>query len=164
MAADRSLPGSDLAFGAAKDEGQVAFLRFAILELATELPVGGVGFGGDEQAGGFQVEAVDNPGAIGAAAGRQSSGAVMEEGGGEGTGGPAGAGMNGDSGRFVQDDDIRILVQDVERDGLGLHMTGRGGRDLNGDGGTGGKQVAHLDRPVPGDHPTGLDPLLDFAA
>ncbi len=39
----------------------------------------------------------------------------------------AGAGMHHESGRLVDDDELVVLIDDIERDGLGARL-GRGGR------------------------------------
>ena len=89
---------------------------------------------------------------------------MVQQGGGEGARRPAGAGMDGDARRFVQDNDVGVLLQDVERDGFRFHVPrGRMGNP-DGDGGAGGKEVAWLDGLTGEIHPAGLHPLLDFAA
>jgi len=53
-------------------------LGFAILELPTEFAVSGVRLGGDQQAGGFQIQTMNNAGPFGSAAGGELPGAVVE--------------------------------------------------------------------------------------
>ena len=163
VATDGSFPGADLSPGSAQHKGEVGLLGFAILELAAEFAMSGIRLGGDEQAGSFEVEAMNNAGPLGAAAGGELSGAVVQQGGGEGTGGPAGTGMDGQAGRFVKDDEVGVLVDDVERNGFRLHMA-RGGRgNPDGDGGAGRKKIARLDSFAGGFDPSVFHPLLDFA-
>ena len=164
MATDRALPRTDLAFGAAQDKREIGFLGFPILELATEFAMGGIGFGRDQNSGGFQIEAVDDAGPLGTTAGGKFSGAVMQERGGEGAGGTTGAGMNGQPGGLVQDDHVIVLVQNVERDGLGLHMSRSRGGDADRDAGAGGQNIPGFHGFPGGLDPAGLHPLLNLAA
>ena len=94
VTADRAFPRAGIAAGATDDKGEVGFFGFAIAKLATEFAVGGIIFGGDEKASGFPVEAMDNAGPIGGAARGEFSSAVVEEGGGEGSGGSTRAGVD----------------------------------------------------------------------
>ncbi len=127
MAADRSLPGTDLTLGASQHKGEVGFPSFAILELPAEFTVGGVRLGGDEEAGGLQIQPMDDPGPLGSAAGGKLTGAVVQQRGGQRPRGTAGSGVNGEPGGFVEDDDIRVFVQDVEGDGFRFHVPRRRG-------------------------------------
>jgi len=163
MAADCAFPRTDLAFGPAQDKCEIGFFGFPILELPAEFAMGGIGLGRHENAGSFQVEAVDNAGPLGTPTGGEFSGAVMQECGGEGAGGTTGAGMNGQTGGLVQDDHVLVLMQNVERDGFGLHMSRSRGGDADGDAGADGKKIPGF-RGFPGDlDPAGLHPLLNFA-
>ena len=164
VAADRAFPGADLALGASQHKGEVGFPGFAILELAAEFAVGVVRFGGDQNAGGLQIETVDDAGALGAAAGGELPGAMVEQGGGEGAGGPTRTGVDGQAGWFVEDDDIGVLIQDIQGDGFRFHVSWGGGGDPDGDGGAGGKKVAGLRGLAGNFHEAGLHPLLNFAA
>ena len=94
VTADRAFPRAGIAAGATDDKGEVGFFRFAIAKLAAEFAVGGIVFGGDEKTSGFPVEAMDNAGPIGGAARGEFSFAVVEEGGGEGSGGSTRAGVD----------------------------------------------------------------------
>ena len=66
MASDGSFPGAGVSAGASENEGEIGFFCFTIAELATELAVGGVVFCGNDEAGGFAVESVDDSWALGA--------------------------------------------------------------------------------------------------
>ena len=94
VTADRAFPRAGIAAGATDDKGEVGFFRFAIAKLAAEFAVGGIVFGGDEKASGFPVEAMDNARPIGRAARGEFSLAVVQEGGGEGSGGSTRAGVD----------------------------------------------------------------------
>ena len=164
MATNRAFPGTDLASGPAQDKRQVAFLGFPVFKLAAEFAVGGVGLGCHEDAGGFQIEAVNDAGSLGTAPRGEFSRAVVKEGGGKGAGRPTGAGVDGKAGGFVEDDDVGILIQDVERNGFRLHFAwGRVG-DAHGDAGAGGEKIPGFHGFPGGLDPAGLHPLLDFAA
>ena len=94
VATDGAFPRAGIAAGATDDKGEVGFFGFAIAKLATEFAVGGIIFGGDEKASGFPVETMDNARPIGRAARGEFSLAVVEEGGGEGSGGSTRAGVD----------------------------------------------------------------------
>jgi len=107
---------------------------------------------------------MNNAGAVGTAAGREFPGAMMEQGGREGTGGAAGTGVDGQAGGLVEHDHVGVLVQDIKGDGFGLHVSR--GRSGNADENVGADREK-----VPGLHdfsggfdPVGLHPLLDLAA
>jgi drug/metabolite transporter (DMT)-like permease len=164
MASDGAFPGTDLASGASQNKGEIGFLGFPVLELAAEFAMGGIGFGGHEDAGGFQIEPVNDPGTIRTAAGGELARAVVQKGRGEGTGGSTGAGMNGEAGGFVEDDDVGVLVEDLQRDGFGLHVPrGRRG-NADGEAGTGGEKIPGLHGLARGFDTAGFHPLLDLAA
>ena len=76
MEPDRPFDVVAVALGDARDQGEVLLLDRALLELLGELPVGEVVLGDDQQAGGVAVEAVDDPGPLGAAGGGER--VVME--------------------------------------------------------------------------------------
>ena len=164
MAADGTFPRTDLAFGPAQDKGEIGFFGFPILELPAEFAMGGIGLGRHQNPGGFQIEAMDDAGPLGTPAGGKFSGAVMQERGGEGAGRATGAGMNGQTGGLVQDDYVVVFVQNVERDGLGLHMSRSRGGDADGDAGAGGKKIPGFHGFAGGLDPAGLHPLLNLAA
>ena len=145
VAADRTLPGTDLSLRPAENKREIGLLGLAVLELAAEFAVGRLGFGGHENAGRFQVQAVNDAGPVRAAAGGELARAVVEQGGGEGSGGSTGTRMDGQAGRFVEHDDIGILVQDIERNGFRFDMPGLGGGNPDRHGGTGGKKITGLD-------------------
>jgi len=164
VAPDRAFPGTHLAFGPTQHNSEIGFLGFPVLELAAEFAVGGIGFCGDEDSGSFQIKPVDDAGALGPSAGGEAARAVVQQGGGEGTRRPTGTGMDGDARRFVQDNNVGVLVQDLEGDGFRFHVPrGRMGNP-DGDGGAGGKEVAWLHGLAGEIHPAVLHPLLDFAA
>ena len=101
MASDGAFPSTGVAAGPTENEGEISFFRFPIAELATEFAVGGVVFCGDDQAGGFAIETMNDPGAIGATAGGEFAIAVVEKGGGERTGGATCARVNMHSSGFI---------------------------------------------------------------
>ena len=110
MASDGSFPSAGVSAGASENEGDIGFFCFTITELATEFAVGGVVFCGDNQAGGFAVEAVDDSWTVGATAWGEFTIAVMEEGGGERAGGAPCAWVNVHAGGFIEDENVRVFV------------------------------------------------------
>ena len=94
VATDGAFPRAGIAAGATDDKGEVGFFGFAVAKLATEFAVGGIVFRGDEKASGFPVETMDNAGPIGRAARGEFSFTVVQEGGGEGSGGSTRTGVD----------------------------------------------------------------------
>ena len=88
----------------ALDEGDVGFFNGALAEGFAEAGVGGVGFGDEDDAGGFFVETVDDAGAKGVAALGECL-AAAEERVDERAGGISGAGVDGHAGGFVDGDE-----------------------------------------------------------
>ena len=164
VASDRAFPRTHLAFGPTEHKSEVGFLGFPVLELAAEFAVGGVGFCGDEDSGSFQIKPVDDAGALGPSSGGKAARAVVQQGGGEGARRPAGAGMHGDPRRFVQDNDVGVLVQDVERDGFRFHVPRGGVGNSDGHGRADRKKVTWLHGLAREIHSAVFHPLLDFAA
>ena len=87
--------------------------------LVRQPPVGLVVLGHDEQAGRVLVQPVNNPRAQGASDALKVV-AQRHERVGEGPVGMAGSGMDREPGRLVDDDDVAVLVDHVQRVGLGL--------------------------------------------
>ena len=107
----------------APDEGEIAPVEVTgppvIGELRREMLMRGIGLGGDEQAGRLLVEPVHDAGADHTADTGQARRAVMEQCVDERARRHAGAGMHDHPGRLVDDDQIVILMDDIERNGLG---------------------------------------------
>ncbi len=119
MAADRRV---DLAGGrveAAPDEGEIfAFEREGapvVGEQQGETQVGRVGLGDDEQAGRVLVEPVDDAGPPHAADPRQARPAMADERVDQRALGVARRRMDDEARRLVDDDEMFVLVDDVER-------------------------------------------------
>jgi hypothetical protein len=110
MASDGSFPSAGVSAGASENKGEIGFFCFTIAELATEFAVGGVIFCGDNQAGSFAVESVDDSWTIGATAGGEFTIAVMEEGGGERAGGAPCAWVDVHASGFIEDENIGVFV------------------------------------------------------
>jgi hypothetical protein len=103
----------------AADDGFVGFFDLAGGELGGEAEVGGVVFGDDQAAAGILVEAMDDAGSGDAADAAEMTGAMMEEGVDESVGGVAGGRVNDQSGGLVEDEEVVILVENLQRDVLG---------------------------------------------
>jgi len=132
--------------------------------LSAELAVCGIIFGGDENAGGFAIEAVNDARAIGGAPGGELAFAMVKEGGGEGSGGATCTGVNVHAGGFVDDEDVIVLMEDVEGKILGGHIAWSGSRNADGDGDFGGEEISGADRFSSEGDPILLHPLLDAGA
>ena len=120
-------------FEFAVDEGHIGFFDGAAFELAGEPPVGFVGFGDEDKAGGVAVEAVDDAGAPGVGAdGKGGMGlfGVVEQGVDERPGPVAAGGVDDQAGLFVEGEELFVFVNDVEGD----VFRERFGRDHFGEG------------------------------
>ena len=94
--------------------------------------MGEVALGDEEDARGVAVEAVDDAGAeLAADAGEVAD--VVEQGVDEGARAVAGRGMHDDARRLVDRDQVLVLVEDRERDRLGLDRDGARLRHLDRD-------------------------------
>ena len=85
-------------------------------ELARQVVVGVVVLGGDNEPAGIFVEAVHDPGPRLAADPRKAGAAMRDQGVHQRAVGIAGRRMDDHSRRFVHDDHVIVLVDDVERD------------------------------------------------
>jgi hypothetical protein len=164
VTADGSIPRACISAGTAEDESEIGFFRFAVTKLPAEFAVGGVVFCGDENAGGFAIETVNDPGAIGGASRRELAFAMVEEGGGEGSGGATCTGVNVHAGGFVDDKDVIVLMEDIEGKILGGHIAWSGSRNADSDGDFGGKEISGADRFSREGDSILLHPLLDAGA
>jgi hypothetical protein len=86
--------------------------------------------GDDETAARFAVEPVNYSRTFDAAEDRQL-GVMMEQGMHEGAGPVPGAGMDDETWVLVQHEEVRILVEDADRDGLRLEGRGLGFRHVH---------------------------------
>lgn len=139
-------------FGPAKNQGQVNLLDRSGLELLLQLAQRGRGPSDNHQPGGIPVQPVDDAGPVGCA------GVILHQAGQIRVAGQQGidqgaAGMplrrvNDHPGRLVDDDQIVIFVNNVERRRLRLESSGFGRGQVNGDdiagleGSTGSSRLA----------------------
>ncbi len=94
-----------------------------------EADMGSLGLGSNHDTGSKLVEAVDNAGPLHAADAGQLSLAMMEQGVDQRAIPAAGRRMDGHAGRLVDDDEVFVLEQDIERDVFRLRHGGhRGGQ------------------------------------
>ena len=84
--------------------------------------MGAVGLGDDHDAGRVLVEAVDDAGPLDAADARQAVAAMVDQRVDQRAGPVAGARMDDQPGRLVDDDQVVVLVENVERDVLALRL------------------------------------------
>ncbi len=108
-------------------EGDVAALDVVGGEQGREARVGLVALGRDHDAGGVLVQPVHDARPRHPADARQRSGAMEQQGVDQGAIGNAGAVVHGHAGGLVDDDQVGVLVEDVQRDILGLGLGGGGG-------------------------------------
>ena len=103
-------------------------LKILRLELGGKPVMGAVGFSHDQQAGGVLVDAVHDARTPFATNPRQGIAAMVQQGVHQGARRRAGCGMHHHSGRFVDDDQIVVFPNDVQRNvfGQGLHLDRRG--------------------------------------
>ena len=161
VTADGSIPRACISSWTAEHESEVGFFRFPLAELAAELAVCGIIFGGDENAGGFAIETVNDPGTIGGASGGELAFTMVKKGGREGAGGPTCTWVNVHAGGFVDDEDVIVLMENVEGEILGGHISWSGSRNADGDGDFGGEEISGADRFSSEGDPILLHPLLD---
>ena len=90
--------------------------------------------GGHQQPGGVLVEAVHDAGPLDAADARQRRAAVGDQRIDQRAGRVPGGGMHGEALGLVDDDEVRVLVDDGQRDGLRLGHGRLGRRHANGVG------------------------------
>ena len=91
--------------------------------------MGGVGLGGDHDAGGLLVDAVDDAGPRHSADPRQARPAVGQQGVDQGAGLAAGRRVHRHARRLVDHDQVGVLVEHGKRNSLGLGIGRRGRRD-----------------------------------
>ena len=164
VTADGPIPRACVSAGPAEDESEIGFFRFPVTELSAEFAVGGIIFGGDENAGGFAIETVNDPGTIGGASGGELAFTMVKKGGREGSGGATCTRVDVHAGGLVDDEDVVVLMENVEGEILGGHIAWSGSGNADGDSDFGGEKIAWADRfPCQGD-PILLHPLLDARA
>ncbi len=110
----------------------VAHLR-VVGELRRQRLVRGVGLGHHHQPGGVLVEPVHDARPLDAADAGQAGAAVGDQRIDQRAGFVAGGRMHDETFRFVDDDDVVVLVDDVERDVLRFRLGGNGGRHVDCD-------------------------------
>jgi hypothetical protein len=164
VTANGSIPRACISTGTAEDESEIGFFRFPVTELSAEFAVGGIIFGGDENAGGFAIKTVNDAGAIGCASGGELAFAMVEEGGSEGSGGATCTGVDVHSGSLVDDEDVIVLVKDFEGQIFGGYIAWSGSRNADGDGDFGWKKISGANRFSREGDPILLHPLLDAGA
>jgi len=126
---------------------QVEFFHGGALgKLCNERLVGDVGFGDDEAARGVFVQAVDDAGALDTADAGELAFAMVKEGIDQGAVGISRSRVNDHAMRFVQDDEVIVLENDVQWDILGAGDIRHSLGDDDGDGVTLFHRVARLRR------------------
>ncbi len=108
-------------------------------ELGGKAVVGLFGLGGDHDPGGVLIEPVDDSGAFDPADAAKALAAMMDEGIDQRAVLIAGGGVHDHASGLVDDDQMLVLIEDVQRNGLGL------GFGLDRFGGREGDGLAGLD-------------------
>lgn len=128
VAIDRSVDRALPAVWRAPDKGQIASLQCAgasvVGELCAQRLMRGIVLRGDHQSGRVLVEPMDDAGTADAADTRQAGATVGDQGVNQRPGLVARRGVNHQSLGLVDDDEIFVLVDDVERDGFAFRLGG----------------------------------------
>ncbi len=144
----------------AVDEREVRLLDGARLERVLERLEGGVVLGDDEAARRLLVEAVDDARPENAADAREPRDVVQERVD-QGPPGVPGGRMDHEPGRLVEDEQVAVLVEDGERQVLGLGNGGRGWWHRDLDALPALEPERRAARPSVDEHPSGLEQRLD---
>ena len=112
VTADRCLDPPATRRGTASDEGEIGALEVVRANKLGKLTMCLVGSGDHHQPGGVAVEAVDDPRALGVAAGEHAGKSVNER-----PRRPTGAGVNDEASRLVDNGEVLVLPDDPRRDG-----------------------------------------------
>jgi len=132
IAADGEIDAAAVFPQQALDEGDVRFLDGAPAEGFSELGMRCVIFCDEDYAGGIFVEAMNDSRAQRVTTLRQCLTAA-EQGVDERSMSISGAGVNGHASGLVDDHDVFIFIEDVERDGFGCDAEGRAGLHFDGE-------------------------------
>ena len=160
---DGAVDGAGILFHDVFYQGEVNLFHFPVAELGLEAAVGFVVFGDEDDAAGEAVEAVDNAGAEIAAEGGKGF-EVMEEGVDEGAILAAGTSVDRHAGGLVDCDEVRVLIEDVEREILGSGAEGAELEWLHFHEFPAPEQVRGLANGAVNGDAALLDPLLQAAA
>ncbi len=147
-ASKRGIDRSGFTVGRSPDDGKICPLQITrapvISKLGAQMAVGKVVFGHDHNAAGFFVQAMHNARPLNAANARQSVAAVMDQRIDQRAGPIAVARVHHQPGRFVDNDEISVFVQNVERYFFALGCRILRLRDRDCDAGTLAKLVLGL--------------------
>lgn len=133
MTRQREIDLETIRADAAADDGAIDFLEAAGLEGGHEPMVGEIIFGNDQTATGVLVEAMNDAGAFHPADAGERPAAVCEQGIDEGVLPISRAGMNDHARVFIDDNQITVLVENLQRNGLRRHGKGFRIRNPGGD-------------------------------
>ena len=133
-------------------------------ELGAERLVRGIVFGHDQQTAGVLIDTVDDAGADGPADAGKLPGAVVQQRVDQRAVRVAGGRMHHHALGFVDDDQIVILVDDIQRDVLGLGLDGLRFRQVDTVGSAGDNFVFFVDTAAAAGHSALLHQVLQGAA
>jgi len=143
VAADVGEDGALVRFRYAVGYGEIEFFHGGSLgKLGGEGLVGGVRFRDDKAAGGVLVEAVDDAGALDPADAGELAFAMVQQGVDESAVGVAGRGVDDDAVFLMEDEDVFVFVEDIQRNVLRCGDVRDGLGEGEGDGVAGFHGVA----------------------
>ncbi len=149
------------------DEGEVGFADGASFELAGDAPMGFIGFGDEDEAGGVAIEAVDDAGAPGVGAGGEGGVGILgvvDEGVDEGAGPVSAGGVNDEVGLFIDGEEGVIFVDDVEGNIFGEEGFGDGDGEGDVDGVAGAEEGGGFGGVIVDEDVAGPDEFLEGGA
>ncbi len=131
VARDGQFDGARVTLDFSVEQRDVGLLDEAVAKILDELAMRGVRARDHDHTGGFLVEAMDDPRTQRAADGGESrdSAEAVQKRGHHGAAGDARARMDDHAGGLVDDGDVFVLVENIERNGFGFDA----GRQLIGD-------------------------------
>ncbi len=133
MASDGLVDATLAETGDSEDDREVLLSHLTAGELSDEGAVGGVVLGYDEEPRGSLVESMDDPGSK-HSADTGEVGNVGEQCVDEGSRGHARSGVHDETGGLLEHEQVRVLVDDVERDGLSSRLRRHRGGNSDADG------------------------------
>lgn len=141
------------------DQGEIDFFNGSRLKRSGQVTVGGVGFRDHKAAAGLLVQTMNDPGAFNPADAAQLVATMMQKGMHQRMGGLARARMHQHSGGFVQNQQMFVLEQNLERNVLGFERRRRRRREFDfdpvprADGRADGAKLTAQPDAFPGDEP-----------
>ncbi|MBA7623503.1 hypothetical protein ES703_30899 [subsurface metagenome] len=130
VTADIGFDNAVLGLQPALDQRQIGLGHGMGLELPGKVGLSGAVLSHQHHARGIFIQAVDDTGAQGVADISQV-GEVSQDGVDQGMGGVARGGVDGQTGRLIDDEEVIVFVDNFEGNRLGFQLPGRGGGNIN---------------------------------